>query len=86
MKTLRLFETSETLRPVAQRHSLHDRCRCLCLSLPIVSGHEWAVLAQYGMWCGGVVSGKRRLPSTKFTKIYGRASMYLISLCSAIPI
>jgi hypothetical protein len=84
MKTLRLFETSETLRPVAQRHSLHDRCRGLCLSLRTVSGHEWAVLAQFGMWCGGVWE---ETPAVyQIYQIYGIASLYLISLCSAIPI
>ena len=59
MKTLRFFETSETVRPVARRHSLHARCRGLC---------------RYRLWVGGVgtlryvVSGKRRLPSTEFTR------------------
>jgi hypothetical protein len=67
MKTLRLFETSETIRPAAQRHSLEDRRLGLALSLQIVSGREWAVLAH---WCGGehdaCLAGKRRLPSSRW--------------------
>jgi hypothetical protein len=63
MKTLRLFERSETIRPAVQGHSLEDRRLGLALSLQIVSGSEWAVLAQ---WCGGehdaCLAGKRRLP------------------------
>jgi hypothetical protein len=67
MKTLRLFETSETIRSAAQRQNLKDLRRGLALSLQIVSGREWTVLAQY---CGGehdaYLAGKRHLPSGRW--------------------
>jgi hypothetical protein len=84
METLRFLERSETVRPVAQRHNLQDRCRGLCLDLQIVNGYEWAVLAQCGMWCGDV---SEETPAIyQIYQSYGRSSLYLISLCSAILI